>query len=149
MSSVIPQARKNFMAMAATVLPDDAYIWYGKRLSVFSAPITLQCYGWSALQEPAELTPQYRVEEHFDLACCLSSFLGDQDFDAREQEVMSLFALITTTLATDPNYRLGNTVRWAYITEYDFVPDVNGEQSGSVGILDFKVHGEQRIESLT
>jgi hypothetical protein len=74
---------------------------------------------------------------------------GDQDFDAREQEVTSLFALITTTLATDPNYRLGNTVRWAYITEYDFVPDVDGELERSVGILDFKVHCEQRIESLT
>ena len=149
MSSVIPQARKNFLALAKGVLPDDAYIFYGKRLATFSAPTMLQCYGWTAMQESAELSPQYRVEEHFDLSCCLSIMAGDQDFDAREQEVMSLFALITTTLATDPNYRLGNTVRWAYITEYDFTPDVDSELQRAIGVLDFKLHCEQRIESLT
>lgn len=149
MSSVIPQARKNFLAIAKGVLPDDALIWYGKRLGVFSAPVILQCYGWQALQEPAELAPTYRVEEHFDLSCCLSSMAGDQDFDAREQEVMGFFALITTTLATDPNYRLGNTVRWAYVTDYQFTPDVDAELERSVGTLDFKIHCEQRIESLT
>lgn len=149
MSSVIVQARKNFLAMAASVLPDDTYIWYGKRLSVFSAPLTLQCYGWTAMQEPAELTPQYRVEEHFDLSCCLSSWAGDQDFDAREAEVMGFFALITTTLATEPNYRLGNTVRWAYLTDYEFIPDTDGEMQRSIGTLDFKIHCEQRIETTT
>lgn len=149
MSSVIRQARINFLALARGVLPDDAAIWYGKRLDVFSAPVMLQCYGWTAEQLPEELSPQYRVDEHFDLACCLSSMAGDKDFDTREQEVMGFFALITTTLAADPNYRLGNTVRWAYVTTYDFVPDVDADMGRSVGTLDFKLHCEQRIESLT
>lgn len=148
MSSVASLARKNFLAMCAGVLPDDTFIWFGKRLGVFSAPLTLQCFGWAATQTPAELSPAYRVEEAFDLNCALSSFAGDQDFDARETEVMASFALISTTLATDPNYRLGNAVRWAYITDYEFVPD--GDTEGrSLGTLDFKVHCEQRIESLT
>ena len=56
MSSVASATRKYFQAAAATVLPDDAYIWFGAKMSVFSAPITLEIISWRGTQEPAELS---------------------------------------------------------------------------------------------
>jgi hypothetical protein len=147
MSSVIRQARINLMAIATSVLPDDATVFYGKRLPMFTAPITFQIYGWAASRNPEELSPLYRVDEVFDFNCCISSFEGDQDWDARELECITQFnALI---IAVNNNYTLGNTVRWAYLTDYEFIPDTTTSAGQSLGSLDFKIHCEQRIESLT
>lgn len=146
MASVIPAARLYFLNMCRLALPQDVFIWYGKRLGVFSAPITLQCFGWTASQEPAELGPNLRREETFDLKLCLSSFAGDQDFDAREAECMSNWSLITTALGNDGS--LGNIVRWAQITDYEFSPNANADGQ-SIGNLDFTVNCQQRIESMS
>jgi hypothetical protein len=152
MSSCIPAARIYFLNMCRNVLPQDTFIWYGAKLSLFSSPLMLQCYGWHAIQEPAELAPNLRREEIFDLDCCLSSFQGDQDFDAREAEVMTNWSLITTALGNDASFNGGGTgpgiVRWAQITEYEFqpMPDPEGK---SIGSLEFKVGCVQRIESMS
>jgi len=156
MSSVIRQARINLMAIATSVLPDDATVFFGKRLPIFTAPITFQIYGWTATRSPEELSPQYRVDEDFDFSCCISSFQGDQDFDAREDECLTQFnALIIAinnnyTLAAPPAVPGANAgpVRWAYLTDYEFIPDVT-QEAQSLGSLEFKIHCEQRIESLT
>lgn len=146
MSSVVRAARIYFLNMCTVALPQDTYIFYGKRLGVFSAPLTLQCFGWTALQEPAELAPNLRREEIFDLNCCLSSFAGDQDFDAREAEVMANWSLITTAIGNDGSFN--GIVRWAQITEYEFTPGAN-TTGQSIGSLDFKVNCVQRIESMS
>ena len=146
MSSCIPAARKYFLNMCTTVLPQDCYIYYGKRLGVFSAPLTLQCFGWTAIQEPAEIGPDLKREEIFDLNCALSSFAGDQDFEARETEVMSNWSLITTAVGLDGSF--GNIVRWAQVTQYEFVPDANLDGQ-SIGTLDFKIACVQRIASMS
>jgi hypothetical protein len=152
MSSQIRQARINLMKMWADIMPDDTFFWYGKRLGMFSAPLTVQVYGWTATQTPAELSPEYKVEEQFDLSCCVSSFQGDQDFDAREAEAIAAFEILTEAVAN--NYTLaypvgpgGGPVRWAYVTDYEFTPDVTATQGQSVGTLDFKIQGQQRIET--
>lgn len=147
MSSVIRQARINFMALATSVLPDDTTIYYGKRLAVFTAPLTLQIYGWTATRTPEELSPRYRVDEDFDFSCCISSFEGDQDFDAREQECMAAFE--TLVIAVNNDYTLDGVVRWAFLTDYEFIPDTTATQGQSMGSLEFKIHCEQRIESLS
>ncbi len=157
MSSVIRQARLNLFTIWTPLLPDDTFFWYGKRLGVFSAPLTLQCYGWTATQTPAELSPEYRVEEDFDLSFCVSSWKGDVDFDTREQEVTDVFKILSTavannyTLAVPPASPGSNTgpVRWAYVTDYEFIPDVTPDSGASVGTLDFKIHAQQRIETQT
>jgi len=146
MSSIIPAARKQFVAMCAAVLPDDTFIWFGKRLAMYSSPLMLQIYGWTAEQEPAELAPNLRREEIFDLHCCLSSFRGDQDFDAREAEVMANWSLITTAVGN--NATLNQTVRWAQITQYEFIPDVDSKGM-SIGSLEFTLGCVQRIESMS
>ena len=146
MSSVIRASRIYFLNMCKTVLPDDTYIFYGAKLSKFSSPLMLQCYGWTALQEPGEIGPNLRREEAFDLNCCLSSFQGDQDFDAREQEVMTNWALITVALNNDASFN--SLIRWAQITEYNFQPEP-GVEGSSVGSLEFKVGCVQRIDTMS
>jgi hypothetical protein len=146
MTSVAPAARVYFQNLCKSVLPDDAYVWYGKRMGSFSAPLTLQIYGWKGTQEPAELAPNLRREENFDINCCLSSFAGDMDFASRETEVMAQWSKITTALGNDAT--LGNIVRWAQITEYEFVPDSNIDGK-SIGSLEFNVNCQQRIESMS
>lgn len=147
MASVIRPARIALMAIATATFPDDTTIWYGKRLAVFNAPLTFQVYGWAATRVEEELSPRYRVDEQFDFSCCISSFEGDQDFDARELECMTQFDALT--IAVNNNYTLNNTVRWAHPTDYEFIPDTTAAQGQSMGTLDFKIHCEQRIESLS
>jgi len=159
MSIQVVQARKNLMTIWQPLLPDDTFFWYGKRMGVFSAPLTVQIYGWTALQSPAELSPAYRVEEEWDISCCVSSWQGDIDFDTREAEALAAFNILTEavannyTLAVPPANPGDNTgpVRWAYLTDYEFVPDTtvggSGTGGGSVGTIDFKIHGAQRVDT--
>jgi hypothetical protein len=135
--------------MCAGVLPQDTFVWYGKKLGTFSSPLMLQCYGWTAQQQPAEIGPNLRREEEFELNCCLSSYAGDasqEAFDSREQECMSNWSLITTALGNDAS--LGNIVRWAQIVEYQYTPDT-GPEGGTIGELEFKVQCVQRIDSMS
>lgn len=122
-------------------------MYFGKRLSVYSAPITLQVYGWRALQEPAELAPNLRREETFELDCCLSSFAGDQDYESREAECIANWNLLYVAVGNDAT--LGGIVRWAQFTEYEFSADSNPTGGQSIGHLEFKIQCVQRVESLS
>ncbi len=97
------------------------------------------------MRPTGEIGPNLRREEIFDLNCCLSSFAGDQDFDAREAEVMTNWALVTVALNNDASFN--NLVRWAQITEYEFTPEANATGQ-SIGTLDFKVNAVQRIDTM-
>lgn len=147
MSSVAAAATSYFIQLARTVLPDEAFVIMRRSgiPLVFTAPLTLQIYGFTGSQEPAELSPQARREENFDINCCISSFMGDEDLESRMSEAQDGWALLSVAVGND--YTLGNTVRWAQMTEYEFIPstDLNGKSLGSV---DFRVNCQQRIDSL-
>ena len=145
MSSSAPAAVSYFLTLAQTTLP-DCFVVFRKRLGVFSAPLTLQVFGFTGTEEPAELSPEAKREENFDINCNLSSYAGDEDMQARMNEVMSAWSLLTIAVSTD--YTLGGTVRWAQIPEYDFTPDTD-TTGKSLGSLDFKVNCQQRITSLS
>jgi hypothetical protein len=148
MSSVASAATRYFLNLARATLPDDAFVILHKRRGemVYSAPITLEVYGFTGRQEPAELSPQARREEEFDINCCVSSYQGDDDLESRMDEAQSAWALLSVAVGND--YTLGNTVRWAQMTEYTFVPDT--DTSGkALGSVEFKINCQQRIDSLT
>lgn len=145
MSSSAPAAVAYYLALARATLP-DVLVVFRKKLGVFTTPITLQVFGFTGTQIPAELSPQARREENFIIDCSLSSYMGDDDFEARLTEVMNAWSALTVAVGSD--YSLGGTVRWAQITEYTFVPDT--DTSGkSLGTLEFKVDCQQRIATLT
>jgi hypothetical protein len=148
MSSVAAAATSYFLQLARSVLPDDSFVVLRKSGAqmVFSAPLTLQVYGFKGSQIPAELSPQARREETFDIDCCVSSYQGDDDLEARMAEAQTAWALLSVAVGND--YTFGNIVRWAQITDYDFIPssDTTGKTLGSV---EFKVNCQQRIDSLT
>jgi hypothetical protein len=148
MSSVAAVATQYFLGLARATLQDDAFVILHKSRGdlVYTAPITLEVYGFTGRQDPAELSPQARREEAFDINCCISSFQGDGDLEGRMKEAQDAWALLSVAVGND--YTLGHTVRWAQMTEYTFIPetDVNGMSLGSV---EFKVNCQQRIDSLT
>lgn len=148
MSSVAPAATIYFMNLARSILPDDAFVILLKSgiPLVFSAPLTLQVYGFTGTQVPAELSPQARREEDFNIDCCISSYMGDTDLEARMTEAQTGWDLLSVAIGND--YTLGHIVRWAQMAEYSFIPstDTSGKALGSV---EFKVNCQQRIDSLT
>jgi hypothetical protein len=145
MSSVASATRKYFQTAVAAVLPDDAYVWYGAKMSIFEAPITLEILGWHGQQVPAELSPQARREEEFELVCCITSFAGDQDFDARETEAVTQWNAVSVMIGND--YTLGGNVRWAQMATYNFegIPNADGQ---SIGVMNFTIECQARIDSL-
>jgi hypothetical protein len=148
MSSVAPAATSYFLTLARSVLPDDAFVILMKSGTplVFTAPLTLQVYGFTGSQVPAELSPQARREEEFSIDCCISSYMGDDDLEARMEEAQAGWDLLSVAIGND--YTLGHIVRWAQMAEYSFIPskDTSGKALGSV---EFKVNCQQRIDSLT
>jgi hypothetical protein len=147
MSSVAPAATSYFLNLARTVLPDTSFVVLLKRgiPLVFSAPLTLQVYGFSGVQVPADLSPQARREEEFVIDCCISSYMGDDDLESRMAEAQAGWDLLSVAIGND--YTLGRIVRWAQMAEYSFEPstDNSGKALGSV---EFKVNCQQRIDSL-
>lgn len=151
MSSVISSTVRYFVTLCQSVLPDDSFVFFGKRMSVFTAPLTLQVNGWTGEQAPAELSPQARREEIFTINSALTYLAGgsgdDLDFVLSvEDTVMANWALITTAVGND--YRLGNNVRWAQVGKYDYVPDRDASSGMQIGTLDFGIDCQQRIDSL-
>lgn len=146
MASVASATRQWFQANVASVLPDDTFIWFGSKLPTYSAPVTLEIIGWKGTQIPAELSPQARREETFEINCALTCFAGDNDFSQREIDCVAQWTAISAFVGV--NYTLGSNVRWAQMVSYEFsaAGDVEGR---SIGTLDFNIECQQRIASLT
>lgn len=145
MPSAAPAAVSYLLTLAQNILP-DAFVVFRKRLGVYSAPITVEIYGFSGTEIPAELSPSAKREEEFTIDGCVSSYMGDDDLIARMNEAEAAWGVLRAAVGVD--YTLGGTVRWAQVTEYQFTPDT--DTSGkSLGSMDFKITCSQRIESLT
>lgn len=145
MASAAPAAVSYLLTMAQNVLP-DAYVVFRKKLGIYSAPITVEIYGYQGTEIPAELSPSARREEEFEITGCISSYMGDDDLIARMNEAAAAWAVLRAAVGVD--YTLGGSVRWAQITEYQFTPDTD-TTGKTLGTLEFKITCNVRIESLT
>jgi hypothetical protein len=146
MSSSIPSAVPYFLDLAQTALGDQATVSFGKELSLFSAPITLQVIQIVGDQAPAELGPNYRREETYSMQCSLTAYAGDQDLVARLTEAMAAFGLVEVAVANDAS--LGGTVRFAQCGNFVFQSGADA-QGQSIGTLAFDVRCQARVNSLT
>lgn len=155
MGSSIPLAVSHLKSLLTTAFAGQTttQVWFGKTLSTFIAPLTIQMMGWSGDQQPAELGPNYRREETYAIEMQIVSFAGDQDYITRQSEVMAAFGIISVLIAN--NYTLPSTaggndgaVRFAEVGTFNFTPEA-GDSGQSLGMLDFAIHCSQRIASLT
>jgi hypothetical protein len=146
MSSSIPSAVPYFLTLAETALGDQATVWFGKELPLFSAPITLQVLGVVGDQEPAELGPNFKREEVYSIQCELTAYAGDQDFKARLAEAFAAFGLLEVAVANDAD--LGGNIRFAECGNMVFTPGADA-QGQSIGQLAFDVRCSARVTSLT
>jgi hypothetical protein len=145
----------NIFALLTTafVANTTTQVYMGKTLAVYVSPITVQILGWSGDQQPAELGPSYRREETFAIQMEIASWAGDQNYMARQTEVMAAFGVVSMTVANNwtlPSTAGGNdgAVRFAEVGTFSFIPEA--DNSGrSIGLLTFDVHCSQRIASLT
>jgi hypothetical protein len=156
MGSSIPGARTNLQALLEAEFSDqpNVQVYYGKHLSQFVSPQTVQILGWTGDQEPAELGPSYRREETFQIHCEIVSWAADDDFPSRETEVMALFDSISLIVGNNPTLpptygaTSGGAVRYAEVGSFTFTPDMDASGHSS-GTLQFAVHCSQRVTSLT
>jgi hypothetical protein len=150
MSSSIPGAVTYFMDLCNTALPDPVSVQFTSVVPMYtSAKMLIVKSITDIVQTPAELGPSYKREEEYRINCELTSYYGDQNvqsFSDRFDEVFSMFSQITVALGND--YMLGGNVRLAQVEEGEYTPKVD-LRGRTVGCLDFTIHCEQRIESLT
>ena len=147
MSSSIPAAVANLQTLLVAAFPaPTTQVWFGKTLSTYVAPLTVQWLGITGDQQPAELGPNYRREETYSIEMEIVSFAGDQDYVARTNETMTAFNTLSVVVAN--NYTLSNAVRFAEVGTFDLTPEA-GDQGQSMARLAFAVHCSQRINSLT
>lgn len=125
-------------------------IYFGPGVKRFNTPITLQLHGVQFDMEWAEVGPNYRYEERGTLPCTLTSWVaGDsssEGFLDRMTECFSALSLITINIAND--VRLGGLVRLVRLKMGQLQPGSPGD-SGSMAHLDFHLHYEVRVDSLT
>lgn len=145
MASSIPGATSALISIATAALP-TAFVWFGKALPAYNAPITLQILNVTGDQEWMEVGPAFRREETYSINCELTSWAGDQNYQQRMVEVMNAFQ--TLTLALYNNMTLNGTVRLSEVKTLSFTPDAD-PKGLSLGRLDFAVDCQQRISVLT
>jgi hypothetical protein len=146
MSSSVPSAVHAFMSIAQAVLP-NATVFFGKPLSLYTSPITLQVLAvHTGEQEVATLGPEYKREETYQIQCALTSFAGDSDYLGRLDEVFASFSTLTTAIGNNPT--LNQTVRFSEIRSFEYVPDAD-TKGMTLGMLTFTLACQARITSLT
>lgn len=155
MPSSIPAAVSNLFTLmtAVFVSQTNVQVVFSKFLPEYVSPITIQIKGFAGDQQPAELGPNYKREETFQIPCEIASFAGDQLHMNRLSEVMTIFATFSATIANNwtlPSTVGGNdgAVRFAEVGTFNYAPD-DTDAGKSLGILDFDVHCSQRILSLS
>lgn len=147
MASSVPSAVNAFISIATTALPPSALVWFGKPLGAYTAPVTLQVTGVrNGEQQVATMGPEYKREETYEIECSLTSWAGDSDFTGRMNEVFLNYGLLTLAVGNNPT--LNQTVRFAEIHSFEYTPGADAKGM-TLGALDFSIHCQARISSLT
>lgn len=148
MASSATDAKTQLIAIATAALPSTVTVTFDSTADVYIAPQSLLVTGISWTQDAyAELGPNYRHEEHYNLECAMWSAYGDKDQDARMGEVMGLYQTLQVAVASNPT--LNGTVRLAWCRLLDFNPTHDPGKGWSVGALTFEVQCQARVNSLS
>jgi|HubBroStandDraft_5_1064220.scaffolds.fasta_scaffold1224319_1 hypothetical protein len=147
MSSSVPAAITALLAISKAALGTNATVWFGKQLSQYQMPITLQITGVTDGSQVAKtLGPDYKRDETYDIVCVLTSFAGDLQYMTRMTEVFANFSLLTVAIGNNPT--LNQSVRFSEIHSFTYVPGADAKGM-TLGQLTFMVACQARITSLT
>lgn len=146
MASSVPQAIPQLIAIMSAALPEGFQVSFDTRFNPFVAPQTLLITGIRFTKdEYAEMSPNYRHEEWYNVSCSLSGSAVGAEQTALLLQVYSLYSDISVAIANNPN--LNNTVRLAWSRQNDFSP--TGDSKGmNIGLLTFEVQIQARVDSL-
>jgi hypothetical protein len=149
MASSAKAAKSAFLAIATDALPAGITVKFDSNADVYIAPKSVLVTGISWTQDAyAELGPTYRHEEHYNLECSMWSAYGDNDQDARMDEVMDeMYTPLQIAIAGNPT--LNDTVRLAWCRLLDYNPTHDGAKGWAIGSLTFQVQCQARVESLS
>lgn len=145
MSSSVPTSIPAFIAIAQAALPEGFQIRQGAVFGPFIAAQSLQITGIRFTKDQhAELGPNYKHEEEYNILCSLVGTAGNDDTASRIQEVAALYADLSVAIANQPT--LSGTVRTAWTTQtgYKLSPTSQGWSAAQV---DFQVIVTARVPS--
>lgn len=162
MSSSVPAAIPAFIDLATSALPQGTLVWLGTVMPVnqpgpytvegINAGVSLQITGVSFDEDAfAELGPNYKHEEHYNITCCLCAWAGDQDYAQRTQDVYAAYKDLSSAVGTSPTLNIPanqGTFRLAWTRQLSFTPcpDAFGRSSG---VIEFEVSCQARVTSLS
>jgi hypothetical protein len=145
------------MALAASTYPTDGSvtIWFGSELPAYTAPLTFQITEITGDQVPADMGPNYRREETFQIVCSLIAYEGGvPNFTTMLTSLMTNFVLLSKAIANNPWLSTSgvndNTaaVRFAEVGNFVITPETDANGKSAI-TLDFSVRCQQRVTSLT
>lgn len=133
----------------ATVMPAGYMAGPGEVTGVTSG-VTLEITGVRFLMDQyAELGPNYKHEEHYNIACSLIAWAGDPNFTQRMLDVYTCYADLQ--VAISQNMVLGLTdpvprIAWPRQLSFTPGPDAFGRPAGTI---DFEIEVQARVNSLS
>lgn len=147
MSSSVPNAVPAFISIATAALPSGFQVKEGQIFGPYISPQALLVTGLHFTQDAyAELGPNYRHEEHYNISCVLCASIGTDDQATMIGTIYGLYSDIQIAVANNPD--LNETVRLAWCRQLDYMMgyDANGK---TVGTLSFEVQCQARVTSLS
>lgn len=146
MTTSIPAAIDQIMTIAGNSLPAGFQVRFDsisgmnvgqQQLLLTGVRVTYDSY--------AELGPNYKHEEHFNVTSQLIGAIGNDDTIGLKNTIYGLYDDLAIAIATLPD--LNGHVRLAWCRQLGYTPthDANGK---TLGVLDFEIEIQARVDSL-
>jgi hypothetical protein len=148
MSSSVPAAVPAFIAICQAALPTGFLVKEGSVFGPYAAQQALLVTGLHFTQDSyAELGPNYKHEEHYNIQCALSVVQGNDDQASVLTTVYSFYNPITVAVAN--NLDLNHTTRLGWCRQLDYQMGYDAVKGWTIGTLRFEVEVQARVTSLS
>lgn len=160
MSSSVPAVIPAFMSVAKGAMSAGAQVWLSNVMPVqqpgpgtvsdVGSGITLQIHAVHFDEdEPGELGPSYRHEEHYNIQCLLTAWSGGQNFPQLLQDVYTEYDKLSVAVANNPTLGLPTPAPrlvWMRQLGLNIGPDARGFAKCEI---QFEAQVQARVTSLT
>lgn len=156
MSSSVPIALPAFITLAESVLPANTSVIFNPTPPPFIAQQMLLITGIRFTQDAyAELGPNYRHEEHYNINCCLFQTGGMYNDQGSVQALVGttydIYDDLTVAIAQNPTLDIAQDTigfRIAWTRQLSYMPSIDSKGM-AFAALSFEVYCEARVLSLS